>query len=312
MTETSFPLTPLEKLPVKFDRAAIEAALSPFLLDGEAGKRAWKKNFASRRRGTLKRLVKRLFGFERRDSKAIQAEYHRAWSVGYDKYDVGAGPRKPKAWQWNDRKLALDGAAATRLRSPLLAAVIEELKPRRVLEVGCGNGMNLISLACHFPEVEFTGIDLTPAGIEVAQTLQAESELPRKLVEYIPLEYKDPDAFKRIRFLIGSAADLPFADREFDLVYTVLAVEQMERIRDAALSEIARVSSGHVLMLEPFRDANSRGVRRFYTLSRNYFRGSIAGLEKYGLKPLWATGDFPQKASLGSSLVLARKAAPAH
>jgi ubiquinone/menaquinone biosynthesis C-methylase UbiE len=311
MAVTSFPLTPLEKLCVTIDRSMIEAAYLPFLLDGEAGARAWEKDFARRRRGTLKRLVKRVLGLKQRDSKAIRAEYHDAWSVGFGKYDVAAGPNKPAAWLWNERKLALDGIAAARLRAPLLAAVIAELKPKRVLEVGCGNGINLLSLAGQFPDVEFTGIDLTPAGIEAAHKVQAEAALPPSLAEYIPLERKDAHAFKRIRLMVGSAAELPFADGEFDLVYTVLAVEQMERIRHAALGEIARVSGGHVLMLEPFRDANSRGARRLYALSRNYFRGSIAELTQYGLEPVWATVDFPQEAFLGSPLVLARKAGPA-
>ncbi|HEV2044297.1 MAG TPA: class I SAM-dependent methyltransferase [Sphingomicrobium sp.] len=307
MTENPFPLTPLEKLPLLIDHDAIETAFLPFLLDGRAGARAWKSDYARRRRRALTRMIKRLLGLKQRDSKAIQTEYHDAWSSGHGKYDLAAGPKKPAAWRWNERRLALDGLAAARLRAPLLAAVIDRLEPKKVLEVGCGNGINLLSLAGHFPDIEFTGIDLTPAGIAAAKAVQAEPELPPGLADYIPLESTDPEAIRRIRFMNGSAAELPFADGEFDLVFTVLAVEQMERIRDQALAEIARVSRGHVLMLEPFRDANRRGMRRLYALSRNYFRGSIRGLERFGLDPVWATDDFPQEAFLGSPLVLAKK-----
>lgn len=307
MADTPFPLTPLEQLPLLIDHDAIEEAFLPFLVDGEAGKRAWKSDYARRRRRALMRMVKRVLGLKARDRKAIQAEYQEAWSAGHGKYDVAAGPKKPAAWRWNDRKLALDGLAAARIRAPLLAAVIDRLEPKKVLEVGCGNGINLFSLAGHFPDIRFTGIDLTPAGIEAARKVQEEGKLPAQLADYIPLEMADPRAFQRIAFTQGSAAELPFADGEFDLVYTVLAVEQMERIRDQALSEIARVTSGHVLMLEPFRDANRRGLRRLYAISRNYFRGSIAGLERFGLEPVWATDDFPQEAFLGSPLVLAKK-----
>ena len=66
----------------------------------------------------------------------------------------------------------------------------------------------------------------------------------------------DPTAFRRIRFCQGNAPSLPFADGEFDLVTTVLALEQMERVREQALAEVARVACRHTLMIEPFREVN--------------------------------------------------------
>lgn len=303
----SFPLTPLERLSLTIDHKAIEAALMPFLVTGPEGNRIWKRDYARRRRQALKLLIKRMIGLKQRNRQAIEAEYHDAWSAGHGKYDLSAGARKPAAWRWGHRRLALDGVAAARLRAPLLGAVIDELKPRRVLEVGCGNGINLLCLAGAFPEVEFTGLDITEAGIRAAKAVQAADALPPALADYDPLPKADPTAFKRIHFIRGCAAEMPFESNAFDLIYSVLAVEQMERIRDRALAEISRVSGGHVLMLEPFRDANARGVRRLYAISRNYFRGSITGLRKHGLEPVWATDDFPQEAFLGSPLVLARK-----
>ncbi|HVL30177.1 MAG TPA: class I SAM-dependent methyltransferase [Sphingomicrobium sp.] len=303
MADTPFPLTPLEQLPLKIDHEAIEAAYLPFLVDGETGDRAWRSDYARRRRRALTRMIRRVLGLGR----VARPAGRDTRTSGADRYDVAAGPRRPAAWSWNERRLALDGMAAARLRAPLLAAVIDRLAPKTVLEVGCGNGINLFSLAGHFPEVAFTGIDVVPNGIDVARKLQSGVEMPPQLADYIPLEVADPAAFKRIDFVTGGATALPFADGAFDLVFTVLTVEQLERVRDQALAEIARIARGHVLMLEPFRDANRRGLRRLYALSRNYFRGSIADLARFNLEPVWATDDFPQEAFLGSPLVLARK-----
>ena len=50
MARVPFPLTPLEQLPLLIDHAAIEQAYLPFLLDGAAGRRAWKSDYARRRR----------------------------------------------------------------------------------------------------------------------------------------------------------------------------------------------------------------------------------------------------------------------
>ena len=100
---------------------------------------------------------------------------------------------------------------------------------------------------------------------------------------------------------------MPFSDGAFDLVLTALSVEQMERVRTKALSEIARVSGGHVLNLEPFLEVNASGLRRLNAMSRDYFRGSIGELRNFGLEPLWATADFPQEVFLSAALVLSRK-----
>lgn len=302
-----FPLRRLEQLPVAIDRSAIEAAMGAFLVSGGEADRIWRADYRRRYSKTVKRMIARLMGGKKRSEKRIQSEYGPAWAAGHGKYDISRGPRKPAAWVWGERHLTLDGVAAARLRAPMFAAVLAELKPRTVLEVGCGNGINLLSLAGAFPDVRFTGLDLTAEGIAAARKLQEGEELPPALAEYIPLPKIDPTAFRRIDFVQGSAADLPFADGQFDLVFTVLAIEQMERIRDQALREIARVSGGHVLMLEPLRDANRRGFRRLYTVSRNYLRGSIGDLPRYGLEPIWATDDFPQEVFLGSPLVLSRK-----
>ena len=124
---------------------------------------------------------------------------------------------------------------------------------------------------------------------------------------FAPFPVRDGTAFKRVTFLKGSAAELPLPDNAVDLAFTVLALEQMERIRPKALSELARVARRHVSMIEPFRDVN-RGVwDRLNVYRRDYFRGAIDELPRYGLTPELVVHDFPQEAFLKVCLVLARK-----
>jgi SAM-dependent methyltransferase len=297
----------LTDLPVRIDSQSIEASLHAFALPVDDAR--WNALLRRRRRKALRRGLARLIGRGRRHRSKVAEEYRSAWSAGYARYRLERDDLNPAPWIWRGRRLLLDPAGATRMRTILFAAVLEELKPRKVLEVGSGNGINLFSLAGAFPDVEFTGVELTEEGVGQAKRAQQDNATLESLRTYSPLPTHDPDALRRVEFVQGDASAMPFADGSFDVVLTVLALEQMERIRSAALREIARVSSTHALMLEPFRDVNSRGLRRLYVFGRNYFRGSIEGLAGYGLPPLWATDDFPQEAFLGAALVLGRTGA---
>ena len=134
-----------------------------------------------------------------------------------------------------------------------------------------------------------------------------QEHLPQNLVAFAPEPLRDLQAFRRIDFRQGNAARLEFPDASFDLVYSVLALEQMERVRDQALGEIARVARRHYFGFEPFRDVNDRGWERLYVLGRDYLRGRIADLPRYGLVPTHASIDFPQERFLKACAVLAEK-----
>ena len=299
-------LRTLEDLPIAIDAAAIDAAMGPFLVSGLDDRR-WNHLQSKIWRNTIDRLV---VGREvKRDRILVEQDYAVWATLGFERYRIDRADLQVKPWLWRGRRLLLDGAAAARIRTVLLSAVFDQLKPRRVLEVGCGHGINLLSLAAGFPDIEFTGLELTHEGVEQARRAQFDSATAQIVHAYSPIDLVDPSAIERIRFVRGDAAAMPFETGSFDLVITILAVEQMESIRSAALSEIARVTSGHVLMLEPFRDMNERGLRRLYVQGRGYFRGSVAELRNFALNPLWATADFPQETFLGTALVLAGKQA---
>ena len=99
--------------------------------------------------------------------------------------------------------------------------------PRRVLEVGCGEGGQLRKIADRAPHADLFGFDLPS--------------------EDLAERWEGLDA----AMTTGSAEALPFPDRSFDLV---LALEVLEHVPDpaAVLSEIARVGSGAVVLSVPW------------------------------------------------------------
>lgn len=271
----------------------------------------WRAEIEKRQRKILSKYLRRVLlgwlpAYQRR-TETILEEYGKAWDASeYANYSLQAPLTRLSPWRDDERCMFASDVGATRVRQLLLVRMIERLKPSSVLEVGCGNGINLMLLAGRFPDVKFAGVELTVQGHRSASGMQEQAELPEHIQEYAPLPLQDPSAFRRIRFVQGSAEELPFADGEFDLVITILALEQMEQIRQRALSEVARVAARHVFNIEPFRDVNDGWAGR-NVVRRNYFRGSIEEMRRYGLEPEMATWDFPQEAFLKACAVLSAK-----
>lgn len=308
--------TPLKNTGLGISQEEITSLFGPFVertLDENDP--AWREELGRRKRGILRKYVKQVLmrwsRRQRRDKEAVIREYSRAWQPSvYDNYRLGGPLARISPWEYLGQKMFASDVGGTRFRQIFLIRMIELTQPRRVLEVGCGNGINLMLLAGRFPEIEFTGFELTQEGHQAALAFQQQDTLPNAMQQYAPLPLEDPAAFKRIRFIQGDAARLPFDDNAFDLIYTVLALEQMERIRDQALGEIARVADQNTLMVEPFQDVNSTGWSRANVIRRDYFRGRIGDLPRYGLHPIITTDDFPQEVFLKVCAVLSEKRQP--
>lgn len=301
--------TPLSSSPLAITDVALAELFTPFAAEVTPDDRQWRRETAKRRRQNLKGALRRLAGAGRRDRSAVEAEYDGSWqATPYGQYALGAPGPKPVPWVWRDRRFFATDVGGTRFRQFLLVRAIELLRPRSVLEVGCGNGVNLLLLASRFPDIRFTGVELTAGGVAAARAFQQQNDrLPRPLVEFAPDGVQDDAAFRRIDFRQGDAGALAFADGAFDLVYSVLALEQMESLRHRALGEMARVTGAATFMIEPFAEANRTIWRRLYVYRRDYFRGRISDLPGYGLRPRFATWDYPQETFLGTGAVLSDK-----
>lgn len=157
-----------------------------------------------------------------------------------------------------------------------LDGMLDGLQPRRVLEVGVGEGEILQRVADRFPAAELQGIDLPDDRLA--------------------------DEWQRrgITAEFGDATALRFADGEFDLV---LAIEVLEHIPqpERALREIARVCSGAVVLSVPFEP-----VWRLGNMARGRY------LREWGNTPghvnHWTRWSFAK--AVGAHLEVERVASP--
>jgi SAM-dependent methyltransferase len=132
---------------------------------------------------------------------------------------------------------------ATELIYLRIPAVVDLLhQGARVLEVGCGVGTQLESLARAFPTASFVGIDLLPPALEVAAELIADSGLGDRV------------SFRRL-----GAEHLDDVDA-FDLVTMDIVLHELQpAIRPAAVAAMCRaLRPGGVLVSNDFLYPNRR------------------------------------------------------
>ncbi len=105
--------------------------------------------------------------------------------------------------------------------------------PRRVLDIGCGTGYLLRTLASRCPNArQFDGVDPAPAMIEIATASSTDS---------------------RLRFTTGIAEQLPYPDDAFDLVVTTTSFDHWKD-QAAGIRECARVlqPGGQLVLIDRF------------------------------------------------------------
>jgi ubiquinone/menaquinone biosynthesis C-methylase UbiE len=128
-------------------------------------------------------------------------------------------------------------------------AVQEVPRPAAILDVGCGTGRLLRTAAEQFPEARLEGVDAAEGMVEQAKASAAPAT--------------------NINFQLATAEHLPFADGQFDLVFSTMTFHHWADQR-RGIAEIARAMapSGRWILADFIATGWLRYVRRLFRLTR--------------------------------------------
>lgn len=153
---------------------------------------------------------------------------------------------------------ALSGTSVFRdFYSEVARQVDERLKAGRVLDIGTGPGKLPIMIASRNPRLFVVGLDLSADMIRIAATAARKKSLTN------------------VEFRQGSASELPFEDKEFDLVISTLSFHHWKS-PEQALDEV-------------FRVLREGGEAWIYDIPRNLDPDLFARMkQRYGFFKAWA------------------------
>jgi SAM-dependent methyltransferase len=119
----------------------------------------------------------------------------------------------------------------------------------KILDVGCGKGFLLYDFTQVVPGIEVYGIDISQYAIDNAK----------------------PEIMDRIK--LGKADSLPFADKSFDLVYSINTLHNLHCYElDKALREIERVGKTHkYICVESYRNEEEKANLLYWQVTCEAF-----------------------------------------
>lgn len=225
--------------------------------------------FFTKRRSLMRRLQRKI----RQDERAAALHGDSSKSI-YDEY----GQRELKQYDHGVCRALVHGVLKRlthkEVRDAYVAPVIAQIQsilesgsgPVRVLEVGCGNGTNLMLLRQYFGDsVSLAGIDISGKRIEVGQGYWS-------------------DRLSGVQMHQASAMDLSlFPAGSFDLVYSICALEQMTFRIHEAISEMKRVSKGSIVCVEPVYEYGN-AVQRLYNIVNDQCRTLLQDMRSCDLE----------------------------
>ena len=147
-----------------------------------------------------------------------------------------------------------------------LDKLISEKGRVKVLEVGCGNCINLVELKGRYgDQVQLYGIDISKKRIDVAKSYYS------KKLDGIDLSQQ------------SITERCKWADGFFDVVFSMHCLEQIAYNLSLALKEMYRLSSKGLILIEPVFE-NGNVAQRLYLLNSDHTRILLRTLRDLGYK----------------------------
>ena len=155
----------------------------------------------------------------------------------------------------------------------------------KILEIGCGNGHNLLSLYKSYPEYKYEGIDFIEEMIDSAEKNKSEYRIPNE----------------SMIFKVGNVLDLDETLNNFDLIFTIRCLINLnsDQLQLEAIKNIsAKIKpGGHLLMLENSQNSYNKqnnlrhlvGLEKRVPAEFNHFFNEdtlIKDLSNFGLKEI--------------------------
>ena len=223
-----------------------------------------------------------------KDKTSLQSDLRKnAYDDFWSRFNKINFYEKPYTWHEYKKNYFLSPVALTQdIFQSLILEEIRYKKPKKILEVGCGIGLNLFYFAKKFPKIEFVGIDISPRGIEIC---------------------KKENRFKNLNFIECNALNLPFKSNEFEMTYSMLALEQMNLIKSKVIDNIHNITSDYYIMIEPFKNVNNSFVNYIHHRNSDYFDYNYQNLTNHNFSIEKIYNDFPQRLGLSASFVLLKK-----
>lgn len=190
----------------------------------------------------------------------------------YNKYD-DREQRDYESASWQcirDNKVAVLSAKEIRdIYLDYLYYELDEIRPSRILEVGCGNCINLVNLKERYPKAEIHGLDVSSGRLEVSKKYWGER------LNGVKLHNQSITSITNWR------------NKYFDAVFSVHCIEQISEPEETtrAVAEMARITSGKVVMIEPVYE-NCNISQKLYLHNADHVRGLLGSVRSLGLEPV--------------------------